>query len=62
MTDETFDVVVPLELEAGIYADDLAGSWNGHSIVLDFLAQRSVDQQVVTAWIRVPASATAWLA
>jgi len=55
--DESFDVVLPLELEAGVYADDLAGWSNGHAIALDFLAQRSEDQQLVIARIRVPATA-----
>jgi hypothetical protein len=57
MAEEAFDVVVPLELEAGVYADDLAGSSNGHAIVLDFLAGGTVDHRVVTARVRVPATA-----
>ena len=57
MADETFDVVVPLELEAGVYADGLAGSSNMHAIVLDFLAQGGQDDRLVTARVRVPATA-----
>lgn len=57
MAEEAFDVVVPLELEAGVYADDLAGSSNGHAIVLDFLADLGDDQRLLTARVRVPVTA-----
>jgi hypothetical protein len=55
--DESFEVVVPPELEAGVYAEDLAGWLNGHALVLDFLAQSSEAQRLVTVRIRVPATA-----
>jgi hypothetical protein len=56
MADEPFDVVVPLELEAGAHAERLAGWITPHAFVLDFLA-RTEDQQLVTARVRIPATA-----
>lgn len=56
MAEEPFDVVVPLELEAGTYAETLAGWLTPHAIVLDFGA-RTADQVLVTARVRVPATA-----
>jgi hypothetical protein len=57
VAEEALDVVIPLELEAGVCADDLAGSSNGHALVLDFLADGGEGQRLVTARIRIPATA-----
>lgn len=57
MADEPFDVVIPLELDAGVYAEDLAGWSTAHGIVLDFVARGGNNEQLVTARVRVPATA-----
>ena len=56
MADEAFDVVIPLELEAGVWAERLNGWFTADGIVLDFIAQ-GVDQALLTSRVRVPATA-----
>ena len=57
MADEAFDVVLPIELEAGVYAEELAGWVAAHGLALDFVTQGGQDQRLVTARIRIPATA-----
>lgn len=54
---EPFDVVIPLELEAGVYAEALAGWFTANGIVLDFVAPGDGSDRLVTARVRVPATA-----
>lgn len=56
MADEAFDVVIPLELEAGVWAERLNGWFTADGIVLDFVA-RGIGQELVTARVRVPVTA-----
>jgi hypothetical protein len=57
VADEPLHAVIPFELEAGTYAEDLAGWSTDHGIVLDFLARGDGDAQLVTSRIRLPATA-----
>lgn len=57
MAEESFDVVIPLELEAGVYAEKLGGWFTADGLVLDFAAPSGEDQLLVTSRIRIPATA-----
>lgn len=57
MLDEPFDVVVPLELEAGVWAEGLNAWFTKDGIVLDFVA-KGIDQTLLTSRVRVPATAS----
>jgi len=56
VAEEPFDVVVPLELEGGVFAERLSGWFTPDAITLDFLV-RTADQQLVTTRVRIPATA-----
>ena len=55
--EDAFDVEIPPELEAGVYADRLSAWFTRHHVVLDFCAVAASDVSLATARVRVPASA-----
>jgi Protein of unknown function (DUF3467) len=55
--EDEFDLELPAELEAGVYADRVNAWATRHQLVLDFGAVASRDAAVVTARVRVPATA-----
>ena len=57
MSDGPFDVVVPLELEAGVYAEQLSGWFTLDGFVLDFTVKSGERELLVTSRIRLPATA-----
>lgn len=57
MDQERFEVVIPPELEAGVYASFLS-PWHGeHELTLDFVAPSDETKMLVTARVRMPATA-----
>lgn len=56
MTYEPFEVVVPLELDAGVWAERVHGWFTTDGIVLDFV-DMGIDQALLTSRARVPATA-----
>jgi hypothetical protein len=55
--EDEFDLEVPTELEAGVYADRVYAWATRHQLVLDVGTLTSRDAAVVTARVRVPATA-----
>jgi hypothetical protein len=56
VADEPSHAVIPFELEAGVYAESLAGWFTADALVLDFAAENS-GQLLVTSRIRIPVTA-----
>lgn len=56
MEDE-YDLEVPRELEAGVYADGLTAWFTPHQLVLDFGTSATDDALIATARVRIPAAA-----
>jgi hypothetical protein len=55
--DESFELEIPPDLEAGAYADRLYAWFSRHHFTLDFAAPSSDGALIGTARIRVPATA-----
>jgi hypothetical protein len=55
--DESADLELPAELEAGVYGDRLDAWFTRHQLILDFGSSASEDTVIATARVRVPATA-----
>ena len=55
--DDSFDLVIPPELETGVYADWLNAWFNRHQLTLDFGTQLFEEGLLVTARVRIPVTA-----
>ena len=60
--DEEFELEVPPDVAAGVYSDYLHSWFTAHELVLDFAAPTSADGVLVSARVRVPATAAVDLA
>lgn len=58
VADEPLEIVIPFELEAGTYAEQLFGWFTPHGFALDFGVKGGEGQLLVTSRIRLPATAT----
>jgi hypothetical protein len=60
--DEEFELEVPPDVAAGVYSDYLHSWFTAHELVLDVAAPTSADGVLVSARVRVPATAAVDLA
>jgi hypothetical protein len=55
--DEALDLVIPPELEAGVYADWFFPWFTPHHLVLDLAAPLAGEGLMLTSRVRIPATA-----
>jgi hypothetical protein len=55
--EDEYELEVPRELEAGVYADRLTSWLTPHQFVLDFGTSATDEALIATARVRIPASA-----
>jgi hypothetical protein len=55
--EDEYDLEVPRELEAGVYADRLGAWFTPHQLVLDFGTSATKDALIATVRVRIPATA-----